>query len=71
MLTPAERERVYGGPEGVAAADRYIAESVAAAPPLTRAQKDRLRALWRPAPSERPQESSPRRQHGPRNANAA
>ena len=50
-MTAEQRLRVYGGPEGVAAADRYIAALVAAAPPLTAAQRDRLRILFAPAPA--------------------
>lgn len=53
MLTEEQRLRVYGGPEGVAAADRYIDALVAAAPPLTAAQRDRLRILFAPAPAQK------------------
>jgi len=52
MLTDAERERLYGGPEAVAAADRRMDAEVATWPPLTAGQKTRLRALLRPVSSE-------------------
>jgi hypothetical protein len=70
MLTDAERERVYGGPDAVAAADRRIAEAVDAWPPLTTAQKTRLRALIRPA-ADAPVIPHQRRRAEPRNAKAA
>lgn len=47
MLTDEQRLRVYGNAERVASVDRYLDELAAAAPPLTQAQKDRLRALIR------------------------
>lgn len=49
MLSVEERERVFGGPEGVAAVDAHIDALVAAAPPLTASQKTRLRALIAPS----------------------
>lgn len=49
MLTKDEESRIFGGPEGVAALDRYINDLVDSAPPLTPRQKDRLRELLRPA----------------------
>jgi hypothetical protein len=52
MLTDAERERLYGGPDAVAEADRRIAADVAKWPPLTASQRTRLRALLRPVTSE-------------------
>jgi hypothetical protein len=70
MLTDAERERLYGGPEAVAAADRRIAEAVDAWPPLTQRQKTRLRALLRPA-VDAPVIPHQRRRTGPENARAA
>jgi hypothetical protein len=52
MRSDAERERLYGGPAGVARVDAYLDALVAAAPPLTAGQKTRLRALLRPVSSE-------------------
>lgn len=52
MLTDAERERLYGGADKVAEVDRHIAETVAAWPPLTSRQRDRLRALLHTTPAE-------------------
>lgn len=52
MLSDAERIRLYGSAEAVAEADRRGAEDVATWPPLTPRQRDRLRALLRPAPAE-------------------
>jgi hypothetical protein len=49
MLSDAERERIYGGPERVAEAKRRLDELVAAAPPLTNRQRDALKALLHPA----------------------
>lgn len=70
MLTDAERERMYGGPEAVAVADRRIAEAVDKWPPLTPRQKDRLRALFRPA-VDAPVIPHQRRRAEPQNAKAA
>lgn len=70
MLTKDEELRIFGGAEGVAALDRYIADLVEAAPPLTPRQRDRLRTLLRPAPAE-PVISHQRRRTEPRNAKAA
>lgn len=69
MLSDAERIKLYGSAEAVAAVDRRIAEDVASWPPLTPSQRDRLRTLLRPAPAE-PVISRQRRAE-PRNAKAA
>lgn len=59
MLSDAERIKLYGSAEAVAAVDRRIAEDVASWPPLTPRQRDRLRTLLRTAPAE-PVISTPR-----------
>lgn len=51
-MTDEQRLKVYGSPEAVAAADRYLDELVAAAPPLTPAQRDRLGLLLRTGPAQ-------------------
>jgi hypothetical protein len=70
MLTDEERLRVYGSADAVAAADRRIAEAVDGWPPLTVAQKTRLRALLKPAAGA-PVIPHQRRRVEPRNAKAA
>lgn len=55
----ATDEELFGGPAGVARVEAYIDALVAAAPPLTPAQKARLRTLLLPASAEQP---APRRQ---------
>jgi hypothetical protein len=70
MLTDEERLRVYGSPEAVAAADRYINGLADSAPALTPRQKARLRALFRPA-VDAPVIPHQQRRAEPRDARAA
>lgn len=58
MLSEQQAMKVFGGRARLAAIDQYIDDLVAAAPPLTNRQRDRIAALIHPAAAvERPVKS--------------